>query len=203
MIGQIVNFLLSAIGYGGYTGIFLLMFLESSFFPFPSEVVVPPAAYLASKGKMDLYIIVASASLGSLIGALFNYWLSLKLGYSLLEKYGKYVFLSKKNLNKVCDFFNKHGEISTFIGRLLPGIRQYISLPAGMARMNLFTFSLFTLFGAGIWVSILAFIGYSVGNNMALVKYMLHRAYIYIFIFSAIIVSIYIAVRRRKNDRRV
>ncbi len=203
MIGQIVNFLLNAIGYGGYTGIFLLMFLESSFFPFPSEVVVPPAAYLASKGRMDLYLIVISASFGSLMGALFNYWISMKLGYPFLEKYGKYVFLNKKHLDKVCEFFNIHGEISTFIGRLLPGIRQYISLPAGMARMNIFTFSLFTLLGAGIWVSILAFIGYSVGNNMALVKYMLHKAYIYIFIFSAILVSIYIVVRRRKNDRRV
>ncbi len=203
MIGQIVSFLLNAIGYGGYTGIILLMFLESSFFPFPSEVVVPPAAYLASKGKMDLYLIIASASFGSLIGALFNYWLSLKLGYSFLEKYGKYVFLSKKSLDKVCEFFNDHGEISTFIGRLLPGIRQYISLPAGMAKMNIFTFSLFTLLGACLWVSILAFIGYSVGNNMALVKYMLHKAYIYIFIFSAVLVSIYIVVKRRKNDKRI
>ncbi len=199
MIGQIVNFLLSAIGYGGYTGIFLLMFLESSFFPFPSEVVVPPAAYLASKEKMDLYIVVFSATLGSLTGAWFNYLLSEKLGYPFLERYGKYFLLSKKNLDKVCEFFDKHGEISTFIGRLLPGIRQYISLPAGMARMNPVTFTIFTFLGAGIWVSVLAFIGYSVGNNLAMVKAMLHKTYIYIFIFSAFLITIYIMVRRRKK----
>ncbi len=198
MIGQIVEFLLTSIGYGGYAGIFVLMFLESSFFPFPSEVVVPPAAYLASKGKMDLYMVILSATFGSLTGAWFNYLISKKLGYPFLEKYGKYVLLSKSALDRVCIFFSKHGEISTFIGRLLPGIRQYISLPAGMASMNPLSFSLFTFFGAGIWVSILAFIGYSVGNNMKLVKAMLHKSYLYIFIFSFIILSIYVLVKRRK-----
>ncbi len=198
MIGQLVNFLLSAIGYGGYTGIFLLMFLESSFFPFPSEVVVPPAAYLASKGKMDVYLVVASATLGSLSGAWFNYLISEKLGYPFLEKYGKYFLLSKKNLDRVCRFFEEHGEISTFIGRLLPGIRQYISLPAGMSRMNPLTFTVFTALGALIWVSILAFIGYSVGNNMELVKKMVNRSYLYILIFSVVLIFIYIKLKRRK-----
>ncbi len=198
MIGQLVNFLLSAIGYGGYTGIFLLMFLESSFFPFPSEVVVPPAAYLASKGKMDVYLVVASATLGSLSGAWFNYLISEKLGYPFLEKYGKYFLLSKKNLDRVCRFFEEHGEISTFIGRLLPGIRQYISLPAGMSRMNPLTFTVFTALGALIWVSILAFIGYSVGNNIELVKKMVNRSYLYILIFSVVLIFIYIKLKRRK-----
>jgi len=198
MIGQLINFLLNAIGYGGYTGIFLLMFLESSFFPFPSEVVVPPAAYLASKGKMDVYLVVASATLGSLSGAWFNYLISKKLGYPFLEKYGKYFFLSKKNLERVCRFFEEHGEISTFIGRLLPGIRQYISLPAGMSRMNPLTFTIFTVLGALIWVSILAFIGYSVGNNMELVKKMVNKSYLYILIFSVMLIFIYIKLKRRK-----
>ncbi len=198
MIGQLVNFLLNAIGYGGYTGIFLLMLLESSFFPFPSEVVVPPAAYLASKGKMNVYFVVIFATLGSLTGAWLNYLISEKLGYPFLVKYGKYFLLSKKNLDRVCKFFEKHGEISTFIGRLLPGIRQYISLPAGMSRMNPITFTIFTALGALIWVSILAFIGYSVGNNMELVKRMVNRSYVYILIFSTILIFIYIKLRRRK-----
>jgi len=144
-------------------------------------------------------LLILQATLGSLTGAWFNYLLSEKLGYPFLERYGKYFLLSKKNLDKVCEFFDKHGEISTFIGRLLPGIRQYISLPAGMARMNPVTFTIFTFLGAGIWVSVLAFIGYSVGNNMAMVKAMLHKTYIYIFIFSTFLITIYIMVRRRKK----
>ncbi len=196
----IVQFLLNVIGYGGYSGIFILMFLESSFFPFPSEIVIPPAAYLAAKGKMDVGFVVAFGVGGSLVGGLFNYYISYKMGYPFLEKYGKYVGLNKKNLDKVRLFFKKHGEISTFIGRLLPGIRQYISLPAGLAKMNLFTFSLFTSLGAGIWVGILTFIGYSVGNHPELVKYMLHKSYIYIVIFSAILTVLYV-YWRKLHDR--
>ncbi len=202
MIDSIIQFLLHAIGYGGYGGIFLLMFLESSFFPFPSEIVVPPAAYLSAKGDMNLAIVIISATAGSLFGGLFNYYLSYKLGYPFLEKYGKYVALNKKTLDKVCVFFQKHGEISTFIGRLLPGIRQYISLPAGLAKMNLLRFGIFTTLGAGIWVGILAFIGYSVGNHPQLVKHMINKSYIYIIVFSAIIIPGYIYLRR-SNDRRV
>ncbi len=198
MVGQIANFIVNAIGYGGYGGIFLLMFLESTFFPFPSEVVIPPAAYLAAKGKMNIAFVVLAGSLGSLSGAWFNYWISYKFGYPFLLKYGKYVGLGEKTLKKVDKFFKEHGEISTFIGRLLPGIRQYISLPAGVARMNFLRFSLFTFFGALIWVCVLAFIGFSVGNNMQLVKKMLHEAYVYIIIFSLFIVGVYITIRKIK-----
>ncbi|AEA33466.1 DedA family protein [Hippea maritima] len=204
MLGKIVEFIVSAIGYGGYGGIFILMFLESSFFPFPSEVVVPPAAYLAAKGQMDLWIVIVSSILGSLAGALFNYFISIKLGHPFLAKYGKYVGLGEKTLKKVDDYFNKHGEISTFIGRLLPGIRQYISLPAGIARMNLVKFSIFTFLGAGIWVGILAFIGFSVGNNPEMVKRMLHHTYTYIVAFSLVLITVYLYIQRRRgNDRGI
>ena len=199
---HIAEFIVSSIGYGGYAGIFFLMFLESSFFPFPSEIVVPPAAYLAAKGDMNLYMIAISATLGSITGGIFNYYVSYKMGYNFLEKYGKYVALSPKTLKKVCIFFQKHGAISTFIGRLLPGVRQYISLPAGLARMNIWVFVIFTGLGAGIWIGILAFIGYSVGNHPQAVKEMLHKSYIYIIIFSIIVTSIYI-YWRKTNDRRI
>ncbi len=199
---SVIQFIVTSIGYGGYGGIFFLMFLESSFFPFPSEIVVPPAAYLAAKGDMNIFFVVLFGILGSLFGGLFNYYISYKMGYAFLEKYGKYVGLSSKTLKKVCLFFQEHGAISTFIGRLLPGIRQYISLPAGLAKMNIAAFSIFTILGAGIWVSILAFIGYSVGNHPELVKHMLHRSYIYIAVFSAVIIVLYV-YRRKKNDRRI
>ena len=202
MLGRVVDFILSAIGYGGYGGIFFLMFLESSFFPFPSEIVVPPAAYLAAKGKMDLWMVLLSSAAGSLAGALFNYFISLKLGYPFLLKYGRYVGLGPKTLEKVDRYFNKHGEISTFIGRLLPGIRQYISLPAGIAKMNLFRFSLFTLAGASIWIAVLAFIGYTMGDNPQLIKDAVHKAYPYILAFCGIVIAIYIYFQKEKaNDR--
>ncbi|WP_232229308.1 DedA family protein [Hippea jasoniae] len=195
----VVEFILNAIGYGGYTGIFILMFLESSFFPFPSEVVIPPAAYLAAKGKMDLFVVILTGSMGSLAGAIFNYYLSMKLGYPFLEKYGKYVGLNKRRLEITNDFFLKHGEITTFIGRLLPAIRQYISLPAGIAKMNIVRFSIFTLLGASIWVSILAAVGYTIGNNPQLIKAAIHNAYLYIFLASGIIIFVYIKLNRRRT----
>ncbi len=199
---KIVEFLVNAIGYGGYGGIFILMLLESSFFPFPSEIVVPPAAYLAARGEMNIYLVIGSATLGSVAGALLNYYISYKMGYPFLVKYGRYVGINRKRLRKVCMFFERHGAISTFIGRLLPGIRQYISLPAGLAGMNLVAFVGFTALGAAIWVSILAFIGYSAGNHPELVKRLLHKSYIYILASSALIVAIYI-YWRKKHDKRI
>ncbi len=178
------------------------MFLESSFFPFPSEVVIVPNAYLASKGEMNITGVIIAGVLGSLSGAMFNYMLAWWLKEKLLLKWGKFVGLNKKKLTKASLFFNKHGEISTFIGRLLPVVRQYISLPAGLSGMNFFYFSLFTFFGAGIWVSILAFVGYTIGSNETLVREALHNITIYIISFSCALVGLYIYMRR-KNDQRV
>ncbi|HOM24799.1 MAG TPA: DedA family protein, partial [Thermosynergistes sp.] len=132
----LIEWLVSTIGRLGYPGIAALMFLESSFFPFPSEVVMPPAGYLAAQGRMNLWVAITMGTLGSLLGALFNYWVAVRFGRPFLERYGKYLFISEETLKKAEQFFLNHGHISTFIGRLLPGIRQYISLPAGLARMK-------------------------------------------------------------------
>ncbi len=167
---EIVDFLLQTVGSWGYLGIFLLMFLESSFFPFPSEVVMIPAGYLAFKGEMNFFIAVFYGVLGSLAGALFNYYISLYLGRNMLLKYGKFVGLNEKKLDKFETFFNSHGEVATFTCRLIPGIRQYISLPAGLARMNIAKFSIYTTLGASIWVFILVGFGYFLGENQELVK---------------------------------
>jgi membrane protein DedA with SNARE-associated domain len=169
MFHQFVVWLADTVGQFGYPGIVMLMALESSFFPFPSEVVIPPAAYLAATGKMNLGMIVLCGTLGSLLGAVFNYWLALKLGRPFLEKHGRYLLISRRSLEKADRFFEHHGHISTFVGRLLPGIRQYISLPAGLAAMNIFVFCAATVFGAGIWVLILAAMGYWFGRNEQLV----------------------------------
>ena len=156
MLAEIVNWIVQTVGSLGYAGIFIMMFLESSFFPFPSEVVMIPAGYLASKGEMSLTLALIAGIAGSLGGAIFNYFLAVKFGRAFLLKYGKYLFLKDGALDKLEGFFKNHGEISTFSGRLIPGVRQYISLPAGLARMNLAKFSFYTALGAGIWVVVLA-----------------------------------------------
>lgn len=188
----IITWLVDTIGRLGYAGIIALMFLESSFFPFPSEVVVPPAGYLASRGEMNIWLVIACGILGSLLGALFNYYLALWLGRPVLIKYGKYLFLPQERFEKVDDFFLHHGEISTFICRLIPGIRQYISFPAGLARMNLVKFSFYTSFGASLWVAVLAYIGFFVGNNLELVKQYSHQATLALFACIAVIIFFYI-----------
>ncbi len=174
IIGALTEWLVNTIGSMGYTGIISLMFLESSFFPFPSEVVMPPAGYLAWKGEMSLTLVLLSGIAGSLLGALFNYWVAVKLGRPFLLRYGKYFFVSKESIDKADEFFSKHGHVSTLIGRLLPVIRQYISLPAGIARMPMKTFMLFTTIGAGSWVIVLTFAGYLLGEHQDLLKEYLH-----------------------------
>ena len=164
MLQEIVNYLVQTIGSMGYIGIFALMFLESSFFPFPSEVVMIPAGYLAFKGDMNLALVLIAGVLGSLSGAWFNYVLASKFGRKFLLK-----LMSHEKVDKLERFFEKHGHISTFTGRLIPGIRQYISFPAGLAKMNPTKFTIYTVLGAGIWVLVLTLLGYFLGANQALI----------------------------------
>jgi len=192
MIHEIANTIIESIGTIGYIGIFFLMFLESSFFPFPSEVVMIPAGYLAFKGEMNIYLAILSGVLGSVSGAVFNYYLALHFGRKFLLKYGKYFFLKEESLNKLEIFFSKHGEVSTFNGRLIPGIRQYISLPAGLSKMNIYKFSLFTALGAGIWVIVLTALGYFLGSNEDMVKEYLHTATLIALISVGLITLFYI-----------
>ncbi|NLC28723.1 MAG: DedA family protein [Campylobacteraceae bacterium] len=198
MLNDIIYFLVDTIGAWGYVGIFCLMFLESSFFPFPSEVVMIPAGYLAFKGEMSLIGALATGTGGSLAGALFNYYLSVKLGRTLLLRYGRYIWFDESKLAKLESFFEKHGEISTFNGRLIPGIRQYISLPAGLARMNLVRFSFYTSLGAAIWMTALVSLGYFLGDNEALVKEYLHIV-IYITLATVVVFSLLYYLRQRKK----
>lgn len=188
---HLIATIVEVVGELGYPGIVALMFLESSFFPFPSEVVIPPAGYLASQGRMSLPVVVLLGTLGSLLGALFNYWLSLKLGRPLLLRLGRYIGLTQRRYAKAEGYFRQHGEISTFAGRLIPGLRQYISLPAGLARMHLGRFALFTALGAGIWVSVLAWLGYLIGENQELLQRSLHQVTVYLAIFLALTVLVY------------
>ncbi len=187
MLASIVNFIVETVGSLGYIGIFLMMFLESSFFPFPSEVVMIPAGYLAYKGEMNMYIAIVVGIFGSLAGALFNYYLAIKFGRKFLIKYGKYFFINETTIVKMEEFFKSHGHISTFSGRLIPAVRQYISFPAGLARMNLFVFCIYTSLGAGLWVIILTLLGYFLGDNEVLIKEYLHYIIIVILVLLSVL----------------
>ena len=176
-----------------------MMFLESSFIPFPSEVVMIPAGYLAYKGEMNLVLIILAGTFGSLMGALLNYYLAIKLGRPFLLRYGKYVMFNEASLKKMEDFFARHGHVSTFTGRLIPVVRQYISLPAGLARMNLMVFSFYTSLGAGIWVAILALLGYYIGGNELLIKEYLRDIIITLVVSIIIGIAGYLRWQRHKG----
>ena len=198
MIHDIAAFLVDKIGDMGYWGIFLLMFLESTFFPFPSEIIMIPAGYLAYQGEMNLYLVVIIGITGSVAGALFNYYLAMYFGRAFLLRYGKYFFIKAETLDKLETFFQKHGELSTFNGRLIPGIRQLISLPAGLARMNLWRFSLYSALGAGIWVVVLVGLGYLLGLNEALISQYLHTATLIALVCVVLITLFYIIRNKRR-----
>jgi membrane protein DedA with SNARE-associated domain len=170
MLHELIDWILATVNGWGYAGIFILMALESTVLPIPSELVVIPAGYLAYQGKMSMVLIFLASTLGSLTGAFINYAFALWVGRPFLERYGRWFFVRPELLHKTDAFFNRHGAISTFTGRLVPGIRHLISLPAGLTRMNPMTFSLYTCLGAGIWSAVLIALGYFIGGNETLIQ---------------------------------
>ena len=163
----------------GLLFIFVFMAIESSFVPFPSEVVMIPAGFLAARGEMGIgspalavWVAIAVGVLGSLAGAFINYYLALWVGKPFLEKYGKWFFLKPAALERACEVFNKYGAATTFVCRMVPAIRQLISIPAGIARMPIGGFTLFTALGAGVWTAILAFVGYGLGKSAGDITYL-------------------------------
>ena len=163
----------------GLLFVFVFMAIESSFVPFPSEVVMIPAGFLAARGELGLgsplaavWVAVAVGVLGSLAGAYVNYYLALWVGKPFLEKYGKWFFLKPAALERACEVFNRYGAATTFVCRMVPAIRQLISIPAGIARMPIGAFTLFTALGAGVWTIILAFVGYGLGRSAGDITYL-------------------------------
>jgi membrane protein DedA with SNARE-associated domain len=196
---ELITWLVTTIGALGYPGIFLLMAMESSVIPIPSELIMTPAGFLAQQGEMNMAIAILCGTAGSLVGAYANYFAAHHLGRPLLLKYGKYVWITEEKFSKVETFFKNHGEVSTFIGRLLPVVRHLISLPAGLSGMNHVKFSLYTLLGAGLWVSVLTLIGYFIGTQEELVRRYSHQALIGAVILSTGIIVVYVWVHKRKR----
>ena len=197
----------------GFLIVFILMTVESSFIPFPSEVIMIPAGFLAYRGALsfsdptlDLCIVIACGIFGSLLGAFVNYYLALILGRPFLHRWGKYFFIKPNTLTRAEEIFREYGGAATFVCRLLPAIRQLISIPAGISRMSLGYFALFTALGAGVWSTILALIGFylgSISENMTYTdlvhrgKDMLINNYGWIILFLAIFMTAYFIIHHR------
>lgn len=193
-----------------YGTITLLMTVESTFIPFPSEIIVPPAAYKASQDNSDLNIVlvVIFATIGALCGAMINYHLALWLGRPIVHKFaeskiGKMCLLSSDKVQKAEDYFVKHGKSSTFIGRLVPGIRHLISIPAGLAKMKLLPFTIFTVIGAGIWNIILALMGYiAQGQSDMINKYSSELSYgLYALGIFLVLYFIYSGINKKRKKK--
>lgn len=177
MLHSLFQWLIDTISSLGYAGLVVLMAIESSLLPLPSELVMPPAGYLAARGEMDPMFAILAGTLGSILGALLNYGLAIWLGEPFLRRFGRYLLISESALDKAEAFFRRHGEIGTLVGRLVPVVRHLISIPAGLSRMKLPRFVLFTGLGAGAWCAVLVYIGWLVGKNSAALGAVASQAY--------------------------
>ncbi|HEX3233852.1 MAG TPA: DedA family protein [Gemmatimonadales bacterium] len=205
MLTQFFHWLADTVLALGYPGIVVLMAIESSVLPLPSELVMPPAGYLAAKGQMNGSIAILAGTVGSLLGALVNYGLAVFVGEPVLRRYGKFVLVSERSLDRTEAFFRRHGEISTFVGRLLPVIRHLISIPAGMSRMALSRFALFTSLGAGLWCFILTYLGWLIGRHgeqvEAAIGPYVHRTLVhYVLPGVLLLVAVYVWWWRRRRS---
>lgn len=205
-IKELLERFLGGMQQAGYTGVFLMMTIESSFIPFPSEIVMVPAGYLAGSGQLSLVGCIAAGIAGSVLGAWINYGLSFYLGRTVLIQVLKYFLISESKLQKTEQFFEQHGAITTLIGRLIPGVRQLISVPAGLARMNFRQFTLFTSIGAGAWVTLLCVIGYLAGKNQQALEdvWVQNKKMVLggVFIGTVLVVTAYL-FRHYRRDKRV
>lgn len=199
IIGMLISFITSAISTSGYLGIFVLMIAESALIPLPSEVIMPFSGYLVSTGKFNFAYVVMAGSIGNLVGSLIAYYVGSHVGREFILRYGKYLLLKKSHLDLTETYIKKYGDRSTFIGRMLPGVRTYISFPAGLATMNLRKFVVYTLIGSIIWNSALTYVGVQLGNNWQHLLDYTEYIDIAVIIGVAIVAVIFLrSVRQRK-----
>ena len=200
IVSALINFITSTISGFGYGGVFLLMVAESALIPIPSEVIMPFSGYLVSTGEFNVVYVILAGSVGNLAGSLIAYYAGSQLGREFILRYGKYVLLKKSHLELTETYFSKYGDRSIFIGRLLPAVRTYISLPAGLARMNTRKFIVYTLIGSIIWNSGLTYIGIQLGQNWKTI--LEYSDYIDIAVVISVIVVIVLFVRSARKSTR-
>lgn len=201
---EFIQWLVEFVDNLGYVGIFIMTLVESTFVPIPSEVTMIPAGYLVQQGHMNFWWVFTASVTGTVIGAYINYWIAKHYGRQLFKKYGKYFMMTPQKLRKLEDFYKQHGALSTFIGRLLPGIRHYISFPAGLAKMKVGKFFFYTSLGGAIWMAVLLVIGYKIGDNEELVSMLLPKMQLYFYGILAGFVALYVVRKRRlKKEGKV
>ena len=183
----------------GYLGIFIGMFLESTIIPIPSELIMIPAGIAASKGTMNIYIATIVGIFGNVAGAVFSYYLAASFGRAILLKIGKYFFVKPRTVTRIENFFKNHGPISVFIGRLLPGFRHFISIPAGIAKMNIKAFYVYTIAGSAIWTSVLSGLGFYIGENQELIGENLHEIAWLCIGFCVLVLVSYLVFKKMVN----
>lgn len=206
MISQLLivltDFVIHVIGVLGYPGVFLLMLLESCGIPLPSEATMPFAGFLVSEGRMAFWIVVALGVLGNLVGSLLAYEIGRRGGRPLIEKYGKYLLISKHDLDIADRWFSKRGELMVFVGRLLPVVRTYISFPAGISKMKISRFAFYTVLGCLPWSILFAWLGVKLGENWPLIREKLHNfdLAIAIIIVASVVLYVWRHLRHRKAE---
>ncbi len=171
IISSLANYVISTISGTGYLGIFFLMVAESALIPIPSEIIMPFSGYLVSTGKLNPVLTILAGAIGNLVGSLIAYMIGVKLGREFIVRYGKYVLLKKSHLDWTEAYFGKYGDRSTFVSRLLPAVRTYISLPAGIAKMNLKKFSIYTFAGSLVWSAMLTYVGMVLGEQWTKIRH--------------------------------
>ena len=177
IISAVATWIMGVISAMGYGGVVLLMAIESACIPLPSEIIMPFAGFLVSQGEMTIFGIALAGAIGCVVGSIPAYYLGMFGGRPLADKYGKYVLISKKDLDMADRWFKNHGEIIIFIARLLPGVRTFIAFPAGMARMNMARFVIYTFVGSFIWCWALGYIGMKAGENWEQLSVYFHQSH--------------------------
>ena len=196
---QLVDWLVATVAQMGVSGVFILTFLESTFIPIPCEVVIIPAGYLIHQGTFQWYIIWPVSIFGTICGSYFNYLIARYLGRRLFLRYGRYFLMTPEKITKLDAFFARHGAFSTFIGRLIPGVRHIISFPAGLARMELKVFLLTTALGGGLWMGVLLLVGYHIGANKALLMEYLPLLKVGVVLAIMLLTAIYVWRQKRRT----
>ena len=201
ILAYIGAFAINTISALGYFGVFFLMVLESMVFPIPSELVMPFAGFLAAQGEFSFALVIVFSSLGSIVGSVLSYYFGKYGGEKIITKYGKYALIDEEDLKKTQQWFKKRGESTIFIGRFIPVVRHLISIPAGIGKMNLKKFCLYTLLGATIWNSFLAYLGYMLGKNWDKVRHYTEPISIAVVII-LVLGFCYFVYRHIKHKRR-
>jgi membrane protein DedA with SNARE-associated domain len=200
ILKPLVEFITSFIAHLGYAGIFSLMILESALIPIPSEIIMPFSGFLSSTGKLDPFLVTLSGSLGNLIGSLLTYYLGIKAGRKFILRYGKYILFKKEHLEITENLFRRYGDRISFVGRLLPGIRTYVSLPAGIGKSNFTKFIVYTFAGSIVWNSMLTYVGMSLGSSWKNIdKYSIYLDVAAILLVAAFIMWFIYTTKRKSN----